>query len=241
MIPSTIRIYPDTWATLNIDQVGTKYRPGNGSEGELWRPVVGYEGWYEVSSIGRVKRVGQGAKVSTGGILRPSKNTNGYLRVALSAGDGNQKHIYVHKLVAQAFIGPRPDGHEVNHKDSDRTNARCENLEYVTRSGNMQHMILQGRSPTEKQKHNSSGERNSSAILDKSMVVEIRTRAANGEMHKDIAKEYGVSKSTISHAISGYNWGHIKDGQPRCTAYVLEGEPIPIKDDRTLDMFGDKP
>lgn len=237
----TIRIYPESWAAMNVDRAGAKYRPGNGTDGEIWRPVVGYEGWYEVSSTGRVKRVGRGAKVSTGGILRPSKNTNEYLRVALSAGDGNQKHIYVHKLVAQAFIGPRPDGHEVNHKDSDRTNARYENLEYVTRSGNMRHMILQGRSPTEKQKYNALGERNSSAILNESMVVEIRMRAANGELHKDLAKEYGVSKSTISHAISGHNWGHIKDGQPRCHAFVEAGQSIPVKDEHTLDLFAKAP
>lgn len=102
---------------------------------EIWRPIEGYEGLYEVSNTGRVRSVDryiktcyEAYKLQKGKILNPGKNTNGYLQVVLHC-NGKCKTINVHKLVAQAFL-PNPDNLPmINHKDEDKTNNNVTNLE----------------------------------------------------------------------------------------------------------------
>lgn len=120
-----------------------------------WRPVLGYEGLYEVSAAGQVRRVGRAARtgVGRGGgarigrILKDQPYRNGY-RTAQLWKQGQCYAFGVHQLVAGAFIGPCPAGQEVNHKDGVKSNNSSDNLEYVTRSGNMEHAYAIGlRSP----------------------------------------------------------------------------------------------
>lgn len=75
-----------------------------------------------------------------GRVLRPQPHNNGYRTVSP---DG-RKHKTIHSLVAAAFLGPRPDGCDVNHIDGDKTNNAASNLEYVTRKENMQHAMATG-------------------------------------------------------------------------------------------------
>ncbi len=90
---------------------------------EIWRPIEGYEGLYEISSYGRVKSLKNSI------ILRPKKEPTGYLRCNLYL-NKNVKTVSIHRLVAQAFI-PNPDNlPEVNHKDEDKTNNKVDNLEW---------------------------------------------------------------------------------------------------------------
>lgn len=89
---------------------------------EEWKNVIGYEGLYEVSSLGNVRNVRRNT------LLRFSKN-QGYLQVYLYK-NGIRTGLKVHRLVAQAFI-PNPDGlPQVNHKDENKTNNIFENLEW---------------------------------------------------------------------------------------------------------------
>lgn len=81
---------------------------------------------------------------SKGKYLTQFMNRNGYPRVWLYK-DGTKKMYLLHRLVAEAVYGPCPEGMEVNHKDHNRANPMPENLEYVTRSENAQHMIKAGR------------------------------------------------------------------------------------------------
>ena len=97
---------------------------------EEWKPVVGYEGLYEVSNTGQIRSLKRNI------ILRPKKEPTGYLRCNLSL-NKNVKTFSIHRLVAQAFL-PNPDNlPEVNHKDEDKTNNRVENLEWCNHKYNM--------------------------------------------------------------------------------------------------------
>ena len=104
---------------------------------EIWRPVKGFEGRYEVSTKGRVRSLrrlvkgGHGnLQYRDGQILKPQTGST-YAQVYLRVGD-KQKWFYVHRLVAQAFI-PNPDDLPlINHKDENRLNNCVENLEWCT-------------------------------------------------------------------------------------------------------------
>src|SRR5581483_9749127 len=112
---------------------------------EEWRPVVGYEAYYEVSSIGRIRRIkaSRGAKV--GLILRPFLDTHGYPFVMLAkCNKVKPRRMYLHRAVAAAFIHHIPDGHEVNHVDGNPHNSFVGNLEIITRQGNVDHAWTTG-------------------------------------------------------------------------------------------------
>ena len=96
---------------------------------EIWRDVVGYEGFYEVSNLGRVKNVKSRL------ILTPL-NTKGYEALTLCK-EGKRKQLYIHRLVAMAFI-PDPNNYPlINHKDEVTNNNVVENLEWCTQKYNM--------------------------------------------------------------------------------------------------------
>lgn len=104
-------------------------------EEEEWRPVVGRWLTHEVSNLGRVRRTAAGQGAVAGQILSCYMTEHGYLRVL---------DKFVHWVVAEAFLGPRPEGLQINHKNGRKTDNRAVNLEYVTRSENMQHAVRTG-------------------------------------------------------------------------------------------------
>lgn len=113
---------------------------------ERWLPVVGYEGLYEVSDLGRVRSL---PRISTGkhqhrvpGKIRPqsTKPGTGYLSISLTR-EGSSATWNVHRLVAEAFIGPRPDGMDTCHFDGDKTNNAASNLRYDTRGNNLRDSV----------------------------------------------------------------------------------------------------
>lgn len=105
---------------------------------EEWRPVVGYEGLYEVSNLGRVKSLYKAC------ILKPQKKRNGYFQVNLYK-NGTMKSRAVHRLVATAFI-PNPLGKpQVNHRDEDKQNNAVDNLEWVYARTNLNYGSRNGK------------------------------------------------------------------------------------------------
>jgi hypothetical protein len=98
---------------------------------EEWRPVVGYEDLYSVSNLGRVRRDAPARGAVVGRILRPATRKDGRRSVALWKNCVTETRL-VYSLVAEAFVGPCPEGQEINHKNGDCSDDRSANLEYVT-------------------------------------------------------------------------------------------------------------
>lgn len=108
---------------------------------EIWKDIAGFEGIYQVSSLGRVRSLTRKVWNYTkpGRVLKPHMKPNGYLQVSLKSPERSEKHFYIHRAVAEAFI-PNPKGlRQVNHKNFDKTDNRVENLEWVTPQENILH------------------------------------------------------------------------------------------------------
>ncbi len=176
---------------------------------EEWRPVVGYEGWYSVSCLGRVRRDRASNMTDAGYIMKPSLKKHGYLQVILSK-DSQQKTFRLHKLVMEAFVGPYPAGMEIHHKDYDRTNNTLTNLSYVTRLENARYTVESGRYNKDHGKH---GKHRVGIDHWKAKVTEDDVRAIRqleGKLtHKEISRLYGVSQYTIFAIIRRKTWRHI--------------------------------
>lgn len=116
---------------------------------ERWRPVVGYEGRYEVSDHGRVRSLDRYARTRSGQRRVPGKvlaltpTSEGYRCVNLSA-DGTARVCNVHVLVLTAFKGPRPDGMEGLHADDDGAHNHHSNLRWGTPSDNARDAVTNG-------------------------------------------------------------------------------------------------
>lgn len=105
---------------------------------EIWRDIEGYEGLYQVSSLGRVKLLDY-RHTGKERIMKVRRN-NGYLIVGLCR-DGKQKTFKVHRLVATAFISNPENLPQINHKDEDKTNNIVENLEWCSAKYNCNYGI----------------------------------------------------------------------------------------------------
>lgn len=155
---------------------------------ERWRDVVGYEGAYEVSSLGRVRskdrRTSHG-RSRRAQLLAPARVRDGYLAVQLWTG-GVGRMRGVAGLVAEAFIGPRPGGMQVCHCDGQRTNNRVENLRYDSAAGNQGDRIRHGT--------HCRGERSPNARLTRERAHAIRQSA---EPDASLAQRFGVSRKAV--------------------------------------------
>ena len=164
--------------------------------GEIWRPVVRWEGYYEVSNFGRVRRVLPGNGTRSGRILTPIRLSNGYVHVSLSR--DNQHHAHsVHRLVLGAFRGS--DSRPVNHVNGLKADNRLSNLEYVTPSQNTAHAYRTGLLRIYKG-------RNHYAKLTPEAVRAIRVAPG---LHREIAKMYGIGRRTVGDIKAGRRWANL--------------------------------
>lgn len=166
---------------------------------EQWRPVVGYEGWYEVSDVGRVRRVHGGRGARVGRILKPNLNAQtGYMYVDLKV-KNTRTHVPIHRLVAQAFHVRPTKEYQVNHKDADKLNNRAENLEWVTSGDNTRHAARLGCLRV--------GSQCSWAKLTDEAVHTIRSLRGR-TTQAVVAHHFNVSPSTIGSIFRGESWAH---------------------------------
>ena len=164
---------------------------------ELWLPVVGYEDQYLVSNTGKVwskrwsREIGQ-------------RWLDGrYLAVNLyQSGKPRQKTRKVHQLVAEAFVGPRPDGLLCLHKDDNRSNNNAENLYWGTAKQNQIDCTKNGNRPSR------IGERNPSAKLTEDQVRQIRTMEGSSTK---VGALFGVSGSMVVLIRNRKKWAHVPD------------------------------
>lgn len=158
---------------------------------EIWRRVPGHKG-YEVSSLGKVrstdrivlcsgtvKGLYQSRKI--GRVLKPGRKTCGHMSVVLGRSAGSHS---VHALVMSAFVGPRPTGCEIRHKNGNPADNRLVNLEYSSRSRNGQDKKWHAGQSTYK--------------LNPEQAASIIRRLQQGARGNSLAEEFGVSESTIS-------------------------------------------
>ena len=175
---------------------------------EIWKEAVGYEGYYEVSSYGRVKslrrrvRCGENRhRTIKGKILKPVAGSGNYLYVTINAKPLACKTEAVHRLVAYAFLGDRPDDdYQVNHIDGNKENNRAENLEWVTPKQNSRHAAEMGLMP--------HGERCATSKLTDEEVVKIRVLVKSGATRSKLKKKHNVSRGTIDAIMQGRAWAH---------------------------------
>lgn len=172
---------------------------------EEWRPVVGSEERFEVSNFGRVKRKRQTfwykkqfSRSRLEYILNQFIGSHGYYSCSITGTEAKSSSRTVHSLVAEAFLGPRLDGHEVCHNDGNKLNNRLDNLRYDTAASNAADRKKHGR--------DNSGEKQGRSKLkssDISLILELRNQ---GIHQKVVAEMLGVGRKTISHIELGKTW-----------------------------------
>lgn len=178
---------------------------------ETWKAIPNFNGLYEISSEGRVRSLARTVANRWGNsngrpipakIKAFSRNNQGYLSVHLYANNKMSK-FYVHRLVASAFIENPSELPQVNHLDGDKANNSRSNLEWCDGTTNCTHALA-----TELYE-SARGEAIGSAVLTETEVIEIRSLAASGHYHKDIAEVFGVGRKAITKIVNRQRWKHV--------------------------------
>jgi len=173
---------------------------------EEWRAIDGFDGYYEVSDHGRIRSwKDKGARrpirrAVAPHLMRPAPNKNGYMQTALTHG-GTKRIVTMHGLVAEVFIGPRPDGQVVRHYDGNQLNNHLSNLRYGTRKENAADSFRHGTFAL--------GEVNGKSKLSADQVHEIRRMLVEGRTRRDIGGAFGISHTNVNSIANGETWRHL--------------------------------
>lgn len=163
---------------------------------EVWKDVVGYEGYYQISNYGYVKNI------LTGKIKIPVKRKDGYYNIKLTVKQ-KYKMFLLHRLLAQHFIDNINNYPEVNHIDGIKINGKLENLEWVDRSMNMKHRYKIGLC-------NHIGSNNNCAKINEVIARNIKNLFYEGLTIKEILYIYPkISRDIINNIKFGKAWNHV--------------------------------
>ena len=174
------------------------------------KPIAGFEGLYDVDTLGNVwsveRTVINNPKGSVRRVcarkLRPGVGGRGnYLFVSLRK-DGRSVNRYVATLVLETFLCKRPPGMEVCHCDGNRFNNHLDNLRWDTHKQNIADTIRHG--------HTTRGQKNARATLTETEVRWVRWLVKNGLQQKDVADIFGVSRTTVCNIIKNKIWGWLQ-------------------------------
>lgn len=156
-----------------------------------WKSIPDTDNTYKISNTGEV------VNVKTGNTLTPSEDPSGYLNVTLCYAS-QQRTAYVHRLVAELFLKRKSDENVVAFKNLNKRDCRASNLRWTTTREVMSLRVT-----------TSAGSNNAMAILTEEKVKEIKRRLKL-ESVKALAREFGVSPSTVYKIKSGKQWAHVK-------------------------------
>ena len=161
--------------------------------GESWKAIMGWP--YEVSSLGRVRRSVAFRALHAGRLLKTQENCRwGYVSVYLQD-TGRKCRVVVHKLVAEAFLGPRPDGCDIDHMDGDRTNNSLANLRYLPVAEN----------------RGARGEENGNSRWPDHFVLRIRDAwVKDGGSVRSLAHRFKIPRSTVWDIVSRTTRNHVR-------------------------------
>ena len=167
---------------------------------DLWREIPGWEGFYEVSRLGEVRSMtrrvphGRGFDMIRGAQhLKLHTKPKGYLAAKLMRA-GEQSHRFVHCLVLEAFVGPRPDGQQCRHLDGNPANNKLENLVWGSAKENASDRVAHG---------TSKGQRNPNAQITAFQAFMLQTSPLGATA---LAKASGISVHLINGIKCGRRW-----------------------------------
>ena len=174
---------------------------------EVWWTIPGSQGYYSVSSLGRVRsepiqtsRIGR----QRGRVLKCHYDSKGYPQFAMSLPGGHRKTMKVHSAVASAFLGARPPGAQINHISGDKNDNSVTNLEYVSCRRNVRHAWENGLRTAEQLR----GEGHGMAKLTADQVREIRS--SYGQVTApELARRFGVTAQCIWMVLKRKTWRHV--------------------------------
>jgi len=170
---------------------------------EQWKDIPDYEGYYQVSNLGRVKSLARwvmrkGVAKTKTRILKAGLDKSDRPVVVLCI-DKERMTIRVCRLVLLSFVGPCPDGMEARHKDGNPKNNRLNNLCWDTPKNNQGDRFIHGT--------DTRGEGNGRSVLTWGLVKQIRERYLDGNVsQKQLSVEYGVSHSVINKIVNNKSW-----------------------------------
>lgn len=156
---------------------------------ELWKPIIDYEGSYEVSNLGQVRNS------KTNQVLRPG-SARGYLTVHLRKNNAS-KAFYIHQLVLRHFIGMRPDSFAASHLDANKNNNCVTNLCWESYGKN-------------NLRRNYHGEAHVFAKLTAAQVLEIRELYKTKKFTQaQLGQQFGVGRTTVGDIVRNNKWSHL--------------------------------
>lgn len=177
---------------------------------EVWLPIFGYKGKYEVSSFGRVRSlervvsIGVNKRKISEKILSPKEGSSGYFLLTLHGDNGQRKSVNIHRIVAAAFLGGA-NGLIVRHKDNNKKNNSIENLEYGTHKQNTEDRIKHGTMNYGESVHNSRLSIDDVLWIKSHYIFRDSTFGTIA-----MSKKFNVSPSTISAVLHERNWKWLK-------------------------------